>query len=184
MGGGQVNSGPRLHPGVRWLVQIQGGLLQPWSIGHLGWNLAGSWEPTPVGKCPCLGWAPQSPESGALKMGFWGTICPNFEWFAWVWMLQMAGDLQRDQALQRQGLCSGPELYRGFRIWSGCSTYTRRSQVPLYKVYNSIKSLTWPGKVPTCRMNPVSILSQTSLLKWIFGGRPKFRWKSCLGSGK
>ena len=36
-------------------------------------------------------------------MGFLGTICPNYEWFAWVWMLQLAGALQRAQALRQAG---------------------------------------------------------------------------------
>ena len=28
---------------------------------------------------PMFGWVPLTPVSGALKMGFWGTICPNYE---------------------------------------------------------------------------------------------------------
>ena len=35
-GTGQVRSGPRPHSGVRQLVQVEGGLLQAWSRGHLG----------------------------------------------------------------------------------------------------------------------------------------------------
>ena len=34
-------------------------------------------------------------------MGFQGTISPNYEWFAQVWMLQLAGALQLAQALER-----------------------------------------------------------------------------------
>ena len=79
--------------------KCKGGLLQPWSHGHLGWNLVG--EPTQEGQCPCLGWVPLPPGSGALKMGFQGTISPNYEWLSRVWMLQRA--LQLAQALQRAG---------------------------------------------------------------------------------
>ena len=43
------------------------------------------------GQCPCLGWLPQPPGSGALKMG----------WFSWVYQLQLAGGLQLAQALKR-----------------------------------------------------------------------------------
>ena len=35
VGAGQVRSGPRPHPGVQQEVQVQGGLLWPWSLGHL-----------------------------------------------------------------------------------------------------------------------------------------------------
>ena len=37
--------------------------------------------------------------SGAQIMGFQGTIWPNYEWFARVWMLQLAGALPLAQAL-------------------------------------------------------------------------------------
>ena len=77
---GQVRSGLRPYPGVWRSVQVQGGLLQPWSLGHLGQNLAGRWEPTQKGQqCPCLGWVAQLPGSEALKMWFWSTICPNYK---------------------------------------------------------------------------------------------------------
>ena len=36
-------------------------------------------------------------------MGFQGAICPNYELFAQVWMLQLAGGLQLAQALQLAG---------------------------------------------------------------------------------
>ena len=39
--------------------------------------------------------------SGTLKMGFQGTICPNYEWFSRVWLLRLAGALQWAVALQR-----------------------------------------------------------------------------------
>ena len=38
-----------------------------------------------------------------LKMGFQGAIGPNNEWFARVWMLQLAGALQQAHALKRAG---------------------------------------------------------------------------------
>ena len=41
VGTGQVRFGLRPHPGVRLEVQVQGGLLQTWSLGCLGRNLAG-----------------------------------------------------------------------------------------------------------------------------------------------
>ena len=39
--------------------------------------------------------------SGALKMGFPSTIFPNYEWFAWVWILLWAQALQPAEALQQ-----------------------------------------------------------------------------------
>ena len=36
VGTGQVRFGLRPHPGVRLEVQVQGGLLQTWSLGCLG----------------------------------------------------------------------------------------------------------------------------------------------------
>ena len=41
VGLGKVRSSPRPHPGLRREVQVQEGLLQAWSLGCLGWNLAG-----------------------------------------------------------------------------------------------------------------------------------------------
>ena len=35
-GTGQVRSGPSPHPSVRWLVEVPRGLLQPWSLNHVG----------------------------------------------------------------------------------------------------------------------------------------------------
>ena len=37
------------------------------------------------------------------KIGFRGTICPKYEQFARVWMLQLAGALLRAHALKRAG---------------------------------------------------------------------------------
>ena len=40
---------------------------------------------------------------GAFHWGTRGKICPNYECFAWVWMLQLVGALQRAQALRQAG---------------------------------------------------------------------------------
>ena len=51
-------------------VQVQGRLLQEWSISQLGVNLAGRWEPTQEGQSFCLGWIPGPREWGrGLKWG-------------------------------------------------------------------------------------------------------------------
>ena len=100
-GTGQVRSGPRPHSGVRQLVQVQGGLLQAWSHGHLDSNSVGRWEPTQEGQCPCLGWESQAPGSGALK---WGSRVQSAQ--------TMSGMLGF-------GCCSWLGLCRGLMICSG-----------------------------------------------------------------
>ena len=91
MGGwGQVRSSQRPQLGFRQQVQVQRGLLQPWSLGHFGWNLSGRWGPTQEDQCPSFEWVPLPLSQGALKrgsgihaaqavcclLGFWG--CSGF----------------------------------------------------------------------------------------------------------
>ena len=52
---------------------------------------------------PMFGLGIPSPWVRGTKMGFQGTIGPNYEWYAWIWMLQLAGALQRAYDLQRAG---------------------------------------------------------------------------------
>ena len=51
---------------------------------------------------PMFGLGTPTPRVTGPKMGFLGTICPNYEWFAWVWILQLARTyaLKQAKALQ------------------------------------------------------------------------------------
>ena len=93
--GGRVRSDQVL--GVRWPVQLQGGLLQPWSFG----NLVEIWQGdgNPPRKVSAHVWAgTPPPRVGGLKMGFKGKNLPK-----------MSG-------LLGFGCCSWLELCSGLRL--------------------------------------------------------------------
>ena len=70
----QIRSGSRALLGVCQEVQVKGGLLQAWSLGQLGWNLAGRSGTTQEGQCLRWSWEPLSQVSGEPKNRVLGPV--------------------------------------------------------------------------------------------------------------